>query len=172
MKESSDFNNGSYGAPPLFREVQYFRNVPFVALAILGLAAVEAFLSYQFYMFSQKGAPLYPLIFPIGVSSLLIILLLTAKLEVEVYTGMFRYRFFPLLPFWRQMERSSVETAEAVAYKPMREFGGWGIRYGRNMWAYTVSGSKGVIIKIRGGRTFMLGSKMAEELQRSIVAAL
>jgi hypothetical protein len=172
MKNSSKLNNGSYGYQPVFREVQYFRTVFFIIPVLICLAAGFAFFAYQINKCIEKGLPFYPLLFPAIIIFLLFILLFIMKLEVEVVAGIARYRFFPMLPFWRQMELSSIETAEAVTYKPIREFGGWGIRYGKCMWAYTVSGNKGVVIKLKSGKVFLLGSKNPEELQRSLSAVL
>ena len=34
---------------------------------------------------------------------------------------------------------NETESAEATKYRPIRDFGGWGIRYGRTGKAYNVS---------------------------------
>jgi hypothetical protein len=63
-------------------------------------------------------------------------------------------RFFPwrakLIPF-RDINRCEVRT-----YRPIREYGGWGIRYGRNGKAYNVSGDRGVQLEFIKGRTYAL----------------
>jgi hypothetical protein len=52
-----------------------------------------------------------------------------------------------------------------VTYRPFREYGGWGIRFGRQGIAYTVSGDRGVLVRLRNGRSFLLGSKRPESLE-------
>ncbi len=40
------------------------------------------------------------------------------------------------------------------------------------MWAYTVFGNRGVIVYLKSGKSFLLGSQRPEELARSIVQPL
>jgi hypothetical protein len=59
-----------------------------------------------------------------------------------------------------------------VAFRPIMEYGGWGIRRGANGWAYNVSGNRGVRLVFRDGSTFLIGSQRAEELELVIRARL
>jgi len=160
------------GGTLLFREVQYFRNLPLMMAAMGGMAVVIVLLLFQVRNLSARDAPLLPVYVPIFIMALMLLLFVVMRLEVEVSTTSFRYRFFPFLPFWREFRLDFVESAEAVTYRPILEFGGWGIRYGRGMWAYTVSGNRGVVVRIRSGRTFMIGTSKPEELQRSLGRAV
>ena len=58
---------------------------------------------------------------------------------------------------------------EARTYRPILEYGGWGIRYtmGRG-WAYNVSGNQGVQLELASGKRILIGSQRAEELARAI----
>ncbi len=153
---------------PLFREVQHFRSVPLMIAVLAAMAGVLLLLLFQVQVLKAKNVPAVPVYIPIFIMSLLIVLFLIMRLEVEVGESSFRYRFIPFLPFWREFEISSIQSAEAVKYRPIIEYGGWGIRYGRGIWAYTVSGNRGVVIRIRNGKTFMLGTKKPDELTRSL----
>ena len=55
-----------------------------------------------------------------------------------------------------------------MRYRPLRDYGGWGIRYGRNGKAYNISGNKGLMIEFRNGKRLMLGSREPEVLKMSI----
>jgi hypothetical protein len=55
--------------------------------------------------------------------------------------------------------------ARAVAYQPLLEYGGWGIRLGRRGWAYTISGNRGVQIALKDGKSFLLGSQREIEME-------
>ena len=54
------------------------------------------------------------------------------------------YRFFPFHSKDRRIDWSLIEKYEVVKYNPISDYGGWGIRYGRNGKAYNVSGDKGL----------------------------
>ncbi|MHC4338483.1 MAG: hypothetical protein ACYSTG_11155 [Planctomycetota bacterium] len=59
----------------------------------------------------------------------------------------------------------------ARTYKPIREYGGWGIRYsfrkgiGR---AYNMSGNKGVQLVFKNGKKLLIGSQKPDELAQAI----
>ncbi len=67
-------------------------------------------------------------------------------------TGLLRKRFT-----WDE-----IEGAEAVSYHPMKEFGGWGIRWGvkgeRHKRAWTQRGNRAVVLHLADGTDFYLGS--------------
>jgi hypothetical protein len=59
---------------------------------------------------------------------------------------------------------------ETRTYRPILEYGGWGVRYSfvRKGWAYTVSGNRGVQLQLANGKRILVGSQRAEELARAI----
>jgi len=86
------------------------------------------------------------------------------KLVVRVAGGYLQVRFFPFVN--RRVPLEQVAHREARIYHPLREYGGWGIRYGgrRRGWAYTVSGHFGVQIELKNGERLLVGSQRADEL--------
>ncbi len=91
------------------------------------------------------------------------------RLEYIVTDKEFAYRFFPLHLRWRILPFDEIATAEAVAYHPVREFGGWGIRFGwRGGMAYNVWGDRGVRITRTNGKKILFGSQQPEELERAL----
>jgi hypothetical protein len=70
-----------------------------------------------------------------------------------------------LAPFrTRRIEFREISSIEAREYNALREYGGWGIRYGRKGMAYNVSGNKGVQLHLCDGRVILIGSQRAEQL--------
>lgn len=60
---------------------------------------------------------------------------------------------------------------QARTYRPLREYGGWGIRWGgKGRMAYNVSGSEGVEVELLDGRTVMVGSRRPDELADTLRA--
>lgn len=53
-------------------------------------------------------------------------------------------------------------------FRPILDHGGWGIRFRKNLTAYTVSGNKGVRITLSSGRKIILGSQKATEMESAI----
>jgi hypothetical protein len=157
-----------------FREVQQFRQ-PWLWIVLL---ATFAPLVWSFYVLRQHGSPLSRN--PVAMAGLLLpscILLLIAvwfymvKLVTEVDDREVRAQFVLL---WRprHIPFTEIREVKAVTYRPIREYGGWGIRKGRNGWAYNVSGDRGVRVLHRDGSTFLIGSQRAEELEQAIRARL
>jgi hypothetical protein len=59
---------------------------------------------------------------------------------------------------------ADVAQAEAVAYRPIREYGGWGIRgFGRRR-ALNMRGDRGVLLHRKDGSTILIGSQKPREL--------
>ena len=57
---------------------------------------------------------------------------------------------------------------EASTYSLLKDYGGWGIRYGRKGKAYNVSGNKGVLLTLADGKNGLIGSKNHEVLCSAI----
>jgi hypothetical protein len=95
-------------------------------------------------------------------------LFLMVRLEVLVTGQRLVFRMYPLHPRWKEVAAAEIEGAMAIVYRPFREYGGWGIRYGRQGIAYTVSGDRGVLVRLSSGRTFIIGSRRALELETAL----
>ena len=70
-------------------------------------------------------------------------------------------------PFHRRpilFEFADIQKAEACSYRAFRDYGGWGIRYGKNGKAYNVSGHLGVSLRFVNGTHLMIGSQNHETL--------
>ena len=90
------------------------------------------------------------------------------KLVTEVRSDGVYIRFFPLTQ--QKIPFEDIRRCEARTYSPIREFGGWGIRYGRKTKAYNVSGNQGVQLELSNGKRLLIGSQRPEELARAIEA--
>ena len=96
-------------------------------------------------------------------------LLATFSVEVRVDRDGFDLIVRPFRS-WR-VRREEIEHAEAVSYRPILDYGGWGIRYGLGRgWAYSVDGHHGVLVRLTSGRTFLIGSRRAEDMAAAINA--
>jgi len=57
---------------------------------------------------------------------------------------------------------------ESVRYHPIKEFGGWGVRFGRNKQAWTARGDQAVVLRLAGGRELYIGSDHPRRLEDRI----
>jgi hypothetical protein len=154
-------------SPILFREEQRWRDVWWVMLLVFGIAAIQWYgLIQQIILGQQFGnnpAPdilliLIWLLFGIGLPIFFLIL----RLVVEVHPEAVAIRYWPL--FTRVIPLAEIDGVEVIDYRPLGEFGGWGIRgWGRRV-AYNVRGSRGIELTLIDDRKVLLGSQRAEEL--------
>jgi len=105
----------------------------------------------------------------IGVPIAITALFLLLKLQTEVRPDGIYVRFFPFHIRFKRFAREDLSECYARQYKPIREFGGWGIRYSiSNGRAYNVSGDKGVQLVFHTGKKLLIGSHTPEQLEAAI----
>jgi hypothetical protein len=150
-----------------YREVQKLSRGPLVLVAVAVLGAIGGALALG----SLPGGSSPPAWFPLlvlaavlGLSGLLMVLL---RLVVEARPDALYVRFIPLRT--RRIPYASILRCEPCTYRPIRDFGGWGIRWGgpRN-WAYTIRGNRGVRLHLEGGQRLLVGSQTPDDLARAI----
>ena len=64
----------------------------------------------------------------------------------------------------REIPLADITHFEARTYRPIREYGGWGVRRGAGGMAYNVSGNRGVEFRLADGKSLLIGSQRPEEL--------
>ena len=123
--------------------------------------------------FGNNPAPDYILvILVVIVGGGLPLFMYSTGLDTEVRDCGVRIRFRPFHRKWVVFGFDSIQKAEACTYSPLKEYGGWGIRYGRKGKAYNVSGNKGVLLTLTGGKSVLIGSKSHEVLYSAITKIL
>ncbi len=103
-------------------------------------------------------------IFGIGLPALFFF----SRLVTEVRDDGIYIRFFPFLRTAHRIAFTEMKQYEVRTYHSIREYGGYGIRYGSNGKAYNVSGDRGVQIELLNGERLLIGSQRAEELWRAL----
>jgi hypothetical protein len=153
----------------LFKEVQHFRQ-PLLWLlfgvVLVIIVGITGFLAVKLIFFSKPphtGTGI-ALLIPSIVVICLGLLLFSAKLEVEVRKDGLYLRFFPFHMSFQTISLERLEKHEAITFAPLKDYGGWGIRYGKKGKAYIVSGNTGVLLSFKDGKTLCIGSQKAEEL--------
>ena len=103
---------------------------------------------------------------PIAVTILFFIL----KLETEVHSDGLYVRFYPMHIRFRKFTGKDLADHYSRTYKPIREYGGWGIRcsFTGKGRAYNVSGNKGVQFVLTNGKKLLIGSQKPDEFVAAI----
>ena len=114
---------------------------------------------------SDLGATL-TMLFTLLMSASLFMMRLNTKVDHE---GI-RYRFVPFHFKEKMIRWEDVDKAYVRKYNPIREYGGWGVRwgsYGKGN-AYNVSGNMGLQLVLKSGKKVLFGTQRPEELDRAI----
>tara|TARA_B100001750_G_C15188160_1_gene437481 strand:+ start:78 stop:551 length:474 start_codon:yes stop_codon:yes gene_type:complete len=78
------------------------------------------------------------------------------------------FRFFPYHWSARKYEFKNILSYEVIIYKPLRDYGGWGIRFGKGERVYNVKGNKGIRIRFIDGKKIMLGTQKSDDFIRAM----
>ncbi len=100
-------------------------------------------------------------------------LMWVARLLTEVRNDGIYIRFFPFHRSFHGFLWEEIDSFEACTYRPIMEYGGWGIRFGSGGKAYNVSGNRGLLLALRGVRSgrVLIGSQRPEELAMAVESA-
>jgi hypothetical protein len=158
----------SSGNQILFREEQKFNQLWLWVLVLIP-ASISWYAAIEQLVFkrtfgtnpaSDGGAVLiwviFGILFPIFMASL--------RLVTEVRSDGLYVRFYPLHRSYRKFPFDSIRSCHVQKYRPIRDYGGWGIRYGLKGTAYNVSGDRGVLLEFWDGSKLMIGSQQPEGL--------
>ena len=100
-------------------------------------------------------------------------LLLGSYLEIKVFQDGIYFRYIPFIRKFRRINFAAIQSFVIRKYKPIREFGGWGIRFGfkEKSIMYNVSGNMGIELVLKDGKKIILGTQRPEELQAALTKA-
>jgi hypothetical protein len=96
------------------------------------------------------------------------------RMETTVYPDRIDIRMTPFVH--RVFRPADIAGAAARTYNPLREYGGWGVRWSLRSWgasrAYNVSGDQGVQLVLTNGKRVLIGTQRPQELEAAIVSIL
>lgn len=156
---------------PLFSETQRFKAIwlVLIALFINGIPLygiyVQIIMKHPFGTKPMSDNGL--IIFAISLF-IITLLFLSIKLETAIKADGIYYRFFPFHLKTRRKTWDEVSKAYVRQYKPLGEFGGWGIRYGgkKRGLCLNISGNKGIQFVMNNDKRLLFGTKKMEEAEK------
>ncbi len=92
------------------------------------------------------------------------------RLETVVDRSGITYRFFPFHVSAKTITWDNVSKAYIRKYNPIKEYGGWGIRWGAfgKGDAYNMSGSMGLQLELKNGKKLLFGTQRSDDLDQVI----
>ncbi|MEQ8168916.1 MAG: DUF6141 family protein [Candidatus Eremiobacterota bacterium] len=149
-----------------FIEVQKIRQLWVQVIIFLPLALV-------FWHWNDLIKHPITLIFPLMMGILCPVLIYLSNLRTEIRRDGLYFRFFPYHLSFCKINLSDIDKYEARTYRPIMEYGGWGIRYSlRYGKAYNVSGNLGIQLVLKNGSKILFGSQKPEEFVEALKKVL
>lgn len=94
------------------------------------------------------------------------VFIFSLQLKTSINSRGIAYQFKPFqkktIP-WKEIKKCYVRT-----YSPLKEYGGWGIRWGLNGRALNVKGNKGIQIVLKNNKNILLGTQKENEAKNVI----
>lgn len=90
------------------------------------------------------------------------------KLITTIYEKEIRLRFPPFFSKEKTIPVQKIKKMEVRKYNPIKEFGGWGLRYGFKGKAYNVKGNMGLQIQFINDKRLLIGTQKPEQVNWAI----
>ena len=145
-------------------EIQRFRN-PWLWIFLISINVL--FLAFGLRQvvwgvpFGDNPAPNWLLLFIMAIPLSILLLFAFSELKTSYNEVQLEIRFFPFLK--KQFQFNEIQEMELITYSPFFDFGGWGIRWNMEGWAYIVSGNQGLSIKMKDGKKYLIGIQNQEK---------
>jgi len=156
----------------LFWERQHFRQV-WLWVVLLGVAAIfwagfiaQVLLSNSFGGKPASDVQLSVLFGLMGIA--LPLFFYRMSLTTVVQPGELQVRFWPFVLRPVRIPLHTLRNYERITYNPVKDYGGWGIRWGIKGKAYNVSGNEGVLLHFYDKKPLLIGSQRAGELFEAV----
>jgi len=146
-----------------FIETQRFRQV-WIWIILIGITASFGWGVVQQLILGKpwgdRPAPDILLVILFLLMAVMLLFFYCIKLETEINETGIYYRFFPFQISPQKIEWSAINSATVIKYHPLREYGGWGIRYSfGNKKAYSISGNQGLQLELKSGQRLLIGTQ-------------
>jgi len=154
-------------AAVVFREEQYFDWRVYTLIALVALATGLGLVRGRVWSLDVALGLL------IGLALLMFVIVFLLHMTTEVSPTDLRVWFGWAPTSARIVPIGTVRSIEVVIYRPIADYGFWGIRAGRDgERAYTARGNRGVRLELTDGTKLLIGSQRPEALASVLERAL
>ncbi len=99
---------------------------------------------------------------------LVTVLFFILRLDTKIDAKGIYVRLYPFRISYKYFAWEAINKVEIRQYKPLLEYGGWGIRYG-NGKALNVSGNRGLQLEFKDKSKLLIGTTKPDELKKVII---
>lgn len=99
----------------------------------------------------------------------LLLLIFNLRLDTKITKEGVSVRFIPFIWKYRHYSFETIDKLYLRQYKPIGEYGGWGLRGFGNNRALNIAGNKGVQIVFADGRRLLIGTQKPEEIKAVLI---
>lgn len=123
--------------------------------------------------FENAGTAKLAIGFLVGLVLPLVLVVGVLRMTTEVAPTDLRVWFGWIPTYRRVVPIGTIVRIEVVTYRPLADYGGWGIRQGRDgVRVLNARGNQGVRIDLADGSRLLIGSQRPEDLARALERAL
>ena len=149
-----------------FKEIQYLtQSKLFLVLGILILSFVGVMIVPIVRNGVTNSLQTLLFIFIMLLILLIPIFILWGKLITLYDEKGVSYQFIPFHWKIKTINWKDVKRAYIRKYRPLSEYGGWGIRYGFMGKAYNISGNIGLQLELKNGKKILIGTRKPQEVE-------
>ena len=105
------------------------------------------------------------LFFDIIVMGGIILMIYKMRLILEIRSDGIYFRYPPLSGKWKYIKMEDIERFEVIAYNPVFEYGGWGIKGSSRNKAFNVSGNTGLRLYLKNGKKVLIGTQQKRAIE-------
>lgn len=146
---------------PLFIERQSFPRIWFLLSCLVSLFILTI-------KFNELGW-MHPQFYLSAFVMLAVNLLLgLSRLNTVIGRGMITYRFVPFHFTDRKIALGEIDQVFVRKYRPLMEYGGWGLRWSLNGKAVNVRGNNGIQIVLKNGSRILIGTSQPEAASKAL----
>ncbi|HDP35473.1 MAG TPA: hypothetical protein ENN29_10235 [Candidatus Hydrogenedentes bacterium] len=161
----------------LFYERQHFAKWVYFVLFGVAISGLFPFAFDHDWMQAERS--MHEIVVALIIATAVPLCLNVLCMHTLVSENRLQIRFGILFPMlWKTWERISLDCireVRVVVYRPLRDAGGWGWRYGRydgySTWFFNAKGDKGVLLIMNDNRRYIIGSQQPESLKAALDSA-
>lgn len=87
------------------------------------------------------------------------------KLETYIKSDGVHVRFYPFHLKFKHHKWTDIKKAYVRKYSPLKEFGGWGVRFGNKGNALNMSGNQGLQLEFADRKNLLIGTQRPDEIK-------
>jgi len=156
----------------IFLETQKFNQWWLILiLIVIGLVGPVIIIS-DWQSISEQGSESRIIgIIAIAVELLVVGLILYISLKTRIDEVGVHYMFFPLHWKFRLIPWAEIQNCHVRKYKPILEYGGWGMKLGlmkKHGRSITVKGDMGIQLELKTGKKILIGTQKSDQVERTL----